>query len=165
MEVAELDASETNEAAMAGSYGGRLAPALRLLAILLGLAGSLLASAAGAEPTRFPAPRGEKDRLSIHGATDLSAMEPLIRDFQAASPTVTIEYTEYVTTDLFSRVQDACAAKKEIADLILSSSVDQLVKLVNDGCALSYRSPVTAALPRWMMWRNEIFGFTFEPAV
>ena len=92
-------------------------------------------------------------------------MEPLIRDFQATSPSVSIEYAEYVTTDLFARAQEACETKKSFADLVLSSSVDQLVKLVNDGCAQSHRTAASAALPSWMRWRDEIFGFTFEPAV
>ncbi|HEX2135654.1 MAG TPA: ABC transporter substrate-binding protein [Microvirga sp.] len=92
-------------------------------------------------------------------------MEPLIRDFQAVAPTIAVEYTEYVTTDLFSAAQAACDAGQLIADVVLSSSVDQLVKLVNDGCALKHRSPATAALPSWMQWRDEVFGFTFEPAV
>src|SRR4051812_4484262 len=50
-------------------------------------------------------------------------------------------------------------------DVIISSSVDQLVKLVNDGCATPHRSRETAAVPDWAKWRDEVFGFTFEPAL
>ena len=136
-----------------------------MLAALAVLAASIPERSEGAEAIRFRAPAGERTLLSIHAATDLSAMEPLIRDFQSTAPDVTVEYTDYVTTDLFTRAQGACGAKQGFADLVLSSSVDQLVKLVNDGCALSYRSPATLELPRWMRWRDEVFGFTFEPAV
>jgi iron(III) transport system substrate-binding protein len=139
--------------------------AFGLLAALAVLTASIPGRAKGAEPVRFQARAGEKAVLSILSAADLSAMEPLIRDFQSTSPDVSIEYTEYITTDLFSTVQAACETRHGIADLVVSSSVDQLVKLVNDGCALRYRSPMTAGLPDWMQWRDEIFGFTFEPAV
>jgi iron(III) transport system substrate-binding protein len=92
-------------------------------------------------------------------------MEPLIRDFQVLAPNVTIEYSEYVTNHLFNLVSTECNAKQGTMDLVLSSSVDHLVKLVNDGCALGYRSRMTHQLPAWTRWRDEVFGFTFEPAV
>ena len=47
----------------------------------------------------------------------------------------------------------------------MSSAVDQLVELVNDGCALPHRSAETAALPPARNWRDEVFGVTREPAV
>ena len=132
----------------------------------IGILTSLGIDAAGAvEKTVFPAPGGQQTALSVHGATDLSAMEPLIRDFQVIAPNVTIEYSEYVTTDLFNRASTECNAEKGTMDLVLSSSVDQLVKLVNDGCGTSFRSPVTLQMPSWTRWRDEVFGFTFEPAV
>ncbi len=43
--------------------------------------------------------------------------------------------------------------------------MDLQVKLANDGYVRQYQSPQTAALPRWSQWRNEVFGFSFEPAV
>src|SRR3712207_9149047 len=90
-----------------------------------------------AEKIVFPAPGGQETVLSVHGATDLSAMEPLIQDFQTLAPNVTIEYSEYVTSDLFDRASRECNEKQGTMDLVLSSSVDQLVKLVNDGCGTS----------------------------
>ncbi|MFL5131991.1 MAG: ABC transporter substrate-binding protein, partial [Microvirga sp.] len=92
-------------------------------------------------------------------------MEPLIRDFQELSPTVTVEYNEYLTNELFNQASTECDAKQGTMDLVLSSSADHLVKLVNDGCALNYRSVMTHRLPSWTRWRDEVFGFTFEPAV
>ncbi len=120
---------------------------------------------AGDPPVFFPAPQGEAERLIIHGSTDLVAMEPMVRGFQAQRPTIAIEYTNYLTNELNELVAAACAADQPMGDLVLSSSVDQLVKLVNDGCARPHISPLTAAVPRWAKWRNEVFGFTFEPAV
>jgi iron(III) transport system substrate-binding protein len=116
------------------------------------------------EVTRFAAPASEQGALSVHAATDLAAMEPLIRDFQAISPHVSIAYHDFQTIDLYAQAQAECRAKRGVMDVVLSSSADQLVKLVNDGCALAIRSPSVLRLPAWTRWRNEIFGFTFEPA-
>ena len=141
---------------------GGLKVGLAIAGFLTGLSIHLVEAA---EKIVFPAPGGQQTVLSVHGATDLSAMEPLIRDFQTLAPNVTIEYSEYVTNDLFDEASRQCNERQGTMDLVLSSSVDQLVKLVNDGCATSYRSPLTPQLPSWTRWRDEIFGFTFEPAV
>jgi iron(III) transport system substrate-binding protein len=135
------------------------------LIIFGGLISLEISAAEAAEKTVFQAPGGQQTILSVHGATDLSAMEPLIQDFQVLAPNVTIEYSEYVTNDLFDEASRQCNETQGTMDLVLSSSVDQLVKLVNDGCGTSYRSPLTLQLPSWTRWRDEIFGFTFEPAV
>lgn len=113
----------------------------------------------------FPAPAVETARLVVHGATDLDAMQPLIADFQSANPSITVEYTDMVTNDLFRQAKEACARKAVAADILLSSSVDQLVRLANDGCAQSHTSSETRGVPAWANWRDEVFGFTFEPVV
>jgi iron(III) transport system substrate-binding protein len=136
--------------------------ALAAIGCLAGIAGHMVEAA---EKTVFRAPGGQQAVLSIHGATDLTAMEPLIQDFQAIWPNVTIEYSEYLTNELFNLASGECQTNQGTMDLVLSSSVDHLVKLVNDGCAMSYRSPTTVRLPSWTRWRDEVFGFTFEPAV
>lgn len=107
----------------------------------------------------------ESEYLSIHAATDLYALKPLISDFQALSPGTTIEVVEYVTNDLFAAAQAACAQGKALGDIYLSSAVDQLVKLANDGCAQRAEGPSLRELPRWAYWRNEVFGFTYEPII
>lgn len=141
---------------------GRLAGAL-----LLGLAASMGASSgAGAQTmTRFPSPGAQVDTLSIHAATDLSALAPLIQDFQKLSPGTMVEITEYVTNDLFSAGAKACRDGRALGDIFLSSSVDQLVKLANDGCAQRIEGSNLPRAPRWTNWRDEVFGFTFEPIV
>ncbi|EIM25419.1 ABC transporter substrate-binding protein [Microvirga lotononidis] len=113
----------------------------------------------------FPALQDEREVLSIHAATDRPAMEPLIRDFQLLNPHTRIEFVEYVTNDLFAAASKACQEGRVLGDVLLSSGVDQLVKLANDGCAGSIRSLETQMVPRWANWRDEVFGFTFEPVV
>ncbi len=119
--------------------------------------------------TRFPASEHERTVLTIRAAADADAMAPLIRDYQQLYPDVTVIYHEYVTADLFGEVAAACAAGRAArdypADVVISSSVDHLIKLANDGCARAHRSFETARQPDWAAWRDEVFGFTTEPAV
>lgn len=105
----------------------------------------------------------ERARLIIHGATDIEAMRPLLEDFQNIRPDVTLEYVDYLTNELFREATVACATREHTADLLLSSSVDQLVRLANDGCAVAH--PTTEKVPDWANWREEVYGFSFEPAV
>jgi two-component system, OmpR family, sensor histidine kinase TctE len=60
---------------------------------------------------------------------------------------------------------DAATSGNSGADLIVSSASDLQVKLINDGYSQPYESSVTQGLPDWANWRDEAFGFTFEPAV
>ncbi|MBO3760927.1 ABC transporter substrate-binding protein [Ciceribacter sp. L1K22] len=113
----------------------------------------------------FSAKGEETARLVVHAATDLEAMRPLIEDFQTKEPGVTVEFVDYVTNDLFREAQDACAGRARGGDILLSSSVDQLVRLANDGCAQPHTSRETQTTSSWANWRDEIFGFTFEPVV
>ncbi|OHV72751.1 ABC transporter substrate-binding protein [Ensifer sp. LCM 4579] len=137
---------------------------LRSLAIFLWLLPSAAAAIEG-QRAFFPSNGKETERLTIHAATDLEAMRPLIRDFQELRPGVAVDFVDYVTNDLFRQAVDACAGKSRSADILLSSSVDQLVRLANDGCAEAHTSRETSAAPAWANWRDEIFGFTFEPVV
>ncbi|MEN2980815.1 ABC transporter substrate-binding protein [Tistrella bauzanensis] len=140
----------------------------RLLATALfaaALAHGAPALAREGETVVFAAPAVETERLAIHAATDVAAMAPLIRDFQTRDPGVTVDYVEYVSNDLQAAAISACAAGKAPGDLLISPSVDQLLKLANDGCALAHLSPETETVPDWANWRNEVFGFSIEPAV
>jgi iron(III) transport system substrate-binding protein len=115
--------------------------------------------------TRFPAREAERLTLRIDAATDLDVMAPLIRDFQELRRDVSVEYHDRQTIDLFALAADACRAGRPLGDLAISSAVDELVKLANDGCAVPYHSPVIDRLPAWARWRDEVVGFTSEPAV
>jgi iron(III) transport system substrate-binding protein len=135
----------------------------RLAALAFSLA--VLWPAGAQEMTRFPAPAEQVELLTIHAATDLYALRPLIADFQKLSPGTAFQVTEYVTNDLFEAAKQACSTGATLGDVYLSSAVDQLVKLANDGCARRLAGTSLAAAPRWANWRDEVFGFTFEPIV
>ncbi len=113
----------------------------------------------------FQAPGGEQQVLTIEASIDISSMEPLIRDFQALRPTVTVDFADSLNNDVFAAAASACAAQKTYADLFITSSSDHVVKLANDGCAQRYESSAVQSLPEWANWRNEAIGFSFEPAV
>ncbi|MBX8800272.1 ABC transporter substrate-binding protein [Pseudochrobactrum asaccharolyticum] len=116
--------------------------------------------------TQFPALKQETGRLVINGAADTSALKPLVLDFQETEPNIAVEYTDFVTNDLYREADLACRGESNFGDLLMSSSVDQMVKLANDGCALPHVSSQTRATANQTNnWRNEVYGFTFEPSV
>lgn len=43
--------------------------------------------------------------------------------------------------------------------------MDLQIKLVNDGFAMTYKSPEVAKVPEWAVWRHEGYGTTYEPIV
>ena len=128
-------------------------------------AGSLAGSARTADETQFAARSDDPRTLVIASVTDLDFMRPLIEAFQRINPDIAVTYLEDTSNNLDSAVTDACTEGRFIADLVISSSIAQQVRLVNNGCAAPVLSPVVEALPDWAKWRGELFGLTFEPAV
>lgn len=43
--------------------------------------------------------------------------------------------------------------------------MDLQIKLVNDGYAMTYRSPEAANLPDWAKWKDQAWGITAEPII
>ncbi len=124
-----------------------------------------LASPSAAETYTFPAAITPASELHIEGSGDIEAIEPLIRDYQSLNPQVSITYTDTLTNDLYEKLQKVCGSGSEAPDLVFSSSVDHMLKLANDGCASPHVSPETARAPDHAKWLDQVFGFTFEPAV
>ncbi|WP_181708022.1 ABC transporter substrate-binding protein [Chthonobacter rhizosphaerae] len=129
-------------------------PSRAAAVVLAGLLAAGLAAFAG--PARA-------ETLVIAGSTDRSAMEPLIAGFRAANPDVELAYVERDTVALFAAVVDG--ALDPAPDVVISSAADLQIRLANDGHSRPYRSNATARLPEWARWRDEAFGFTFEPLV
>lgn len=134
-----------------------------IASIAIGLL-AIVAAGRAEDTTTFPV-QEQREQLIIHAATDLPVMKPLIADFQSLNPGTAITYIEYITNDLYAAAWSACQRRHALGDLILSSAVQQLVKLANDGCGSSVRSTETEKLPRGANWRDEVIGFTFEPVV
>jgi ABC-type Fe3+ transport system substrate-binding protein len=106
-----------------------------------------------------------QETLVIHGSTDIGPFSPILTSFAAQVPNLHIRYEQRSTNDIYTLAASACEAGTASADLLISSSIDQQVKLVNDGCAQPFRSKEADSIPEWANWRNEIFGLTLEPAV
>ncbi len=133
-----------------------------LMAILLPLAAH-----AQSNEFVFPSiqPGTSGDRLVVYSTIDIDAARPLMRGFQAIFPSVEVTYHDLNTIDLYVRVLEESDAHGSTADILLSSAMDLQIKLANDGYAHRHRPANLGELPDWANWRNEAFGFTFEPAV
>ena len=130
------------------------------LMIMLGLH-SMTAVAAIEAIWKSPATlSGNTVKLRIIGSTDLAVMVPIIKRFQSRHGNVSIYYAQASTVDCYQEVISQSAAPY---DLVISSSMDLQVKLVNDGYAQHHRSATTRQLPDFMRWRDQVFGFTDEP--
>ncbi|MCC6914870.1 MAG: ABC transporter substrate-binding protein [Rhodospirillaceae bacterium] len=86
-------------------------------------------------------------------------------DFRAVYPFIKIEYVLLAAGQTMRRVVAESAQRKGTADLVWLHSMDESVKLINDGYAQAYNSPEKPGLPDWAVWRNEGWAITAEPAV
>lgn len=117
-----------------------------------------------AKSSHYPAPDGSTSTvLTIAGVTDTPLFAPFITGFQAQHPDVSVVYEEMDSLPLYEQFLDG--SLPVVPDLLISSASDLQLKLANDGHALAHDSPYLSQLPDWARWRNEVFGFTFEPAV
>lgn len=103
--------------------------------------------------------------LSIEGSTDTVAFAPILAAFAKDVPDLAIRYREITTNELYDLAESGCRGDGIAADLVVSSSIDQQIKLANDGCAQPAHSAQVRALPTWAKWRDEVVGLTYEPAV
>ena len=132
---------------------------------------ALLASFAHAQvPAGYPASYADtiaaakqEGKVVIYSTTDTASANPLIKDFQALYPGISVEYNDMNSTELYNRFISERAAGGGSADVLWSSSMDLQIRLVSDGNALAYASPEIASLPGWSVWKNEAYGTTYEP--
>ena len=103
-------------------------------------------------------------KLVIYGATDSKATQPLIKDFSALYPGITVEYSDMNSTEVYNRFISEVAAGGGTADVMWSSAMDLQMRLASDGYALQYKSPEIGMIPAWAVWNDSAFGTTFEPA-
>ena len=141
---------------------------MRRLAVAL-VALQILAATAFGQPlpeaTKVYGPETSDERLLVRSTTDIALFEPILLAFADAIGEIRIEYEQWGSNDLFRVSELECRASAGAADIVISSSIDQQVKLANDGCAIQHQSPETTNLPTVSNWRDEVFGITREPAV
>jgi iron(III) transport system substrate-binding protein len=135
------------------------------------LAGAFATSALAQVPAGYPADyqkiidgARKEGKLVIYGATDSKATAPLIKDFSALYPGITIEYNDMNSTEVYNRFISEVAAGGNTADVMWSSAMDLQMRLASDGYALKYKSVEAPKIPGWAMWDEQAYGTTFEPA-
>jgi iron(III) transport system substrate-binding protein len=106
----------------------------------------------------------KEGKLVIYGATDSKAAQPLIKDFSAMYPGISVEYNDMNSTELYNRFISEAAAGGATADVMWSSAMDLQMRLASDGYALKYHSQESGGIPPWAMWDDQAYGTTFEPA-
>ncbi|UGQ49122.1 ABC transporter substrate-binding protein [Massilia endophytica] len=106
----------------------------------------------------------KEGKLVIYGATDSKATQPLIKDFNALYPGITVEYNDMNSTEVYNRFISEAAAGGNTADVMWSSAMDLQMRLASDGYALQYKSVEASKVPGWSIWDDKAYGTTFEPA-
>ena len=107
----------------------------------------------------------KEGKVVIYSALDTKAAQPLIKDFNALYPDIKVEYNDMNSTEMYNRFIAEVASGQGSADVMWSSAMDLQVKLVDDGQALTYKSPEAGKLPQWAVYRDQAYGTTYEPAV
>ena len=107
----------------------------------------------------------KEGKVVVYSALDTKAAQPLIKDFNAVYPDIKVEYNDMNSTEMYNRYIAEVAAGQGGADVMWSSAMDLQVKLVEDGQALTYRSPEAVKLPSWAVYKDQAYGTTYEPAV
>lgn len=126
---------------------------LAMLLPLLPVAACAQAQSAGPDP------------LVIYSSVETRIFAPILEDFRRLHPEIPVRYENVDTSPQYRRFRAEFDAGEPTADILISSAMDLQIKLVNDGYSLPHSSENGAALPAWARWRNEAFGFTFEPVV
>ena len=137
------------------------------LAAITALVASLAAAPAAAKPDQRLADAARTEgRVVVYSVLSTKAAQPLIKDFEALYPGITVDYDgDKGSTEMDARYRSESAAGKPTADVVWSSASDMQMKLVKDGYAATYRSPEANKLPRWANYRNRAYGTTLEPVV
>jgi len=134
----------------------------RTLVLAAAVAATSFACVAQAQSAADIAKAKAEGTVVIYSTTDQKQVSPLIKDFEALYPGIKVEYHDMNSTEVYNRFISESAVGAS-ADVVWSSSMDQAVKLVNDGYAQPYKLSDTSKLPEWSIWKNEAFGTTFEP--
>ncbi|QEA40778.1 ABC transporter substrate-binding protein [Pistricoccus aurantiacus] len=99
--------------------------------------------------------------LVVEAALNREVVAPLLDAFRAAHPDIDLRYHDRSTLEVDVSVAEASPAP----DVVISSAMPWQMARVNEGYARPLNSVQARRWPAWAKWRNEVFGFTFEPIV
>ncbi|WP_458525643.1 ABC transporter substrate-binding protein [Onishia taeanensis] len=105
--------------------------------------------------------RAQATPLVVEAALDYDVVAPLLEAFRSAHPEIDLEFNDRSTLTVDALVSEADPAP----DVVISSAMPWQMARVNEGYAQRLDSPAARSWPAWAKWRNEVFGFTFEPIV
>ncbi|AKJ43591.1 iron ABC transporter substrate-binding protein [Pragia fontium] len=128
-------------------------------------------SASTTAPANYPADyqkvidaANKEGKVVVYSTTDTAAAAPLIKGFQALYPDISVEYNDMNSTELYNRYISEQASSSGSGDVVWSSAMDTGLKLASD-YALPYKSPEAGKLPSWAVWKDTVYGTTYEPLV
>lgn len=129
-------------------------------------------AAVASQPAHYPASYAQtgaaakkEGRVVIYGVLGNRAAQPLIDDFRALYPGIEVVYRgDHGSDEMHDRFL-AEVKKGAGPDVMWSPAMDLQMKLVEDGHAMTYRSPESAALPSWAVYKDQAYGTTYEPVV
>lgn len=99
--------------------------------------------------------------LRIEAALDRDVVAPLLAAFEQAHPEIELSYQDRSTL----AVDEIARHANPAPDVVISSAMPWQMARVNEGLAQPLDSEAARNWPSWAQWRNEVFGFTFEPIV
>ena len=109
-------------------------------------------------------PEARAETLLVWSATDTDAVAAVIERFEERVPGTDVDYREFQTVELHERVLAAAEGEGVLPDVVLSSAMDLQVDLVNRGLARAFELEDAVEVPDCARWRDELRGFTREPA-
>ncbi|MDW5378142.1 ABC transporter substrate-binding protein [Halomonas sp. HP20-15] len=99
--------------------------------------------------------------LVVEAALDRQVVAPLLAAFERTHPDIALVYHDRSTLEVDRRAREVRPAP----DVVISSAMPWQLARVNEGLAQPLHSDEAHDWPAWAKWRNEVFGFTFEPIV
>ncbi|KMQ72860.1 ABC transporter substrate-binding protein [Marinobacter subterrani] len=99
--------------------------------------------------------------LNVEAALDRQVVAPLLDAFERVYPEIDLTYHDKSTLEVDRIVRD----ERPAPDVVISSAMPWQMARVNEGLAQPLNSGVAQKWPEWAKWRDEVFGFTFEPIV
>lgn len=108
-----------------------------------------------------PSPGSAATPLVVEAALDQDVVAPLLDAFRDAYPDIALTYHDRSTLEVDSLIENADPAP----DVVISSAMPWQMDRVNQHYAQRLDTPQARQWPAWAKWRDEVFGFTFEPIV
>ena len=137
--------------------------------LVCGLLSTLPLAALAQVPPGYPADyqkivdaAKKEGKVVMYSTTDAKVAAPIIKDFEAMYPGVKVEFNDMNSTELYNRYVSEQAAGAASADIVWSSIVDSTFQLAKD-YGLAYKSPEAPKLPASAVWKDTVWGMTYEP--